>query len=175
MEKVEGWNVVGSKVCSTLNSLYLVHAFCLVQVGRIKVWSRRRKFSTCVHLAFRLATHLRWLALTYTYFGRAQIQYTGPRKSFTVWPPTCVDLRWLTLTLVELKFNTQVHASLSPFGHPRASTCVDFGRAQVCTQIDARFHHLTTVLLSTQVDRKSGVVLDSTSMSEMYGSLRLAL
>ena len=31
---------------------------------------------------------------------------------------TRVDLRWLALTLVEIKFCTQVKASFSPFGHP---------------------------------------------------------
>ena len=50
----------------------------------LKSWpnglASRRKFWTCVQLAFRLATHLRGL----------------------VW--TCDDLRGLVLTLVELKF-----------------------------------------------------------------------
>ena len=54
----------------------------------------RRKFWTCVQIAFRLTIHLRRL------------------------PSTCDDLRELALTLVELKFGrTQVDASL-PFGHP---------------------------------------------------------
>ena len=40
----------------------------------------RRKFSACVQLAFRLATHLRWL-------WSSSNSYASPRKLFTVWPP----------------------------------------------------------------------------------------
>ena len=60
-----------------------------------------------------------------------------------VWPPTCVDL------------------------HRLATTCVDFGRAQIWTQVDASFfYRLATQRKSTQVD--------TNYMREMYGFLRLA-
>ena len=50
-----------------------------------------------------------------------------------VWPPTCVNLWWL------------------------ATTCVDFGQAQISTQVEASFHYLATQCKSTQVDCKSTV------------------
>ena len=51
--------------------------------------------------------------------------------------------------------STQVLNFLSTcvsFGHPLAWTCVDFGRAKIRMQVDAKFF---TVWKSTQVDRKS--------------------
>ena len=47
--------------------------------------------------------------------------------------------------------------SQATFGHPLASTCIDFSWAQICTQIYADFHHLTTYHKPTQVDCKSSV------------------
>ena len=96
----------------------------------VKPWpnglASRRKFWTCVKLAFRLATHLRGLAstcddlrgLAWTCvdFGRAQIW--SPYASSGLQP---LALRWLAsplvqgFTLVELRFGV---SSFLPFSHP---------------------------------------------------------
>ena len=56
----------------------------LVKPCRPNGLASRRKFSTCTQLAFCLATHLRWLALTL-------VELIFVRKStqvFNVWPPS---------------------------------------------------------------------------------------
>ena len=68
----------------------------------------RRKFSTCVPLAFRLATHLRWLATTCVDFGRAQIHMQSRRRFFTVWPPNASRHNLIASNCICVKFMTFV-------------------------------------------------------------------
>ena len=59
--------------------------------------------------------------------------------------------------------NSQVDASfglafrLATHLRGLATTCVDFGRAQIRMQVDASFYRLATQRKSTQADRKSTV------------------
>ena len=63
----------------------------------LKPWpnglASRRKFWTCVQLAFRLATHLRRLALTL-------VELKFGRKFFTVWPPSASQHKLIASNLL---------------------------------------------------------------------------
>ena len=66
----------------------------------------QRKFSTCVQLAFRLATHLPWLVTTCDEFSRAQIR-TQVDASFSAFRhPTQVDTSWSQVNCICVKFMT---------------------------------------------------------------------
>ena len=71
------------------------------------------------------------------------------------------------------------------FGHPLAWTCVDFGRAQIRTKVDARFHRLATLRFRARYTITGGKRRDCsqstetpeatlpTSLSDPYGVLEL--
>ena len=103
-----------------IRQLIITHTFNALKVTLIpfalKPWSNglasRRKFWTCVQLAFRLATHLRRLAWTAEVFYCLDTQ----RKSTQV---ICCDKSALTNDMREIYGFLRLTSRLAnPFGHP---------------------------------------------------------
>ena len=100
-----GWMIRGNNVLVSKQDWYL-----LILAGKMtliykalgqrdsQVDASQRKFSTCVQLAFRLATHLRWLAMTL-------VELKFVHKSthvFTVWPPSASRHKLIASQLCEI-------------------------------------------------------------------------
>ena len=135
-------------------SLRVVSHSCLGQnVGLIlvsvKPWpnglASRCKFSTCVQLAFHLATHLCWLAMTCNnlrWLWSSSNSYTSQHKFSPFGHPTQVNTSWLQVNCICVKFTAfcdlrkLVSRLANPFGHPSQvhtqvlvlQTCTDLHR-----------------------------------------------
>ena len=102
-------------------------------------------------LPFRLAIHLRWLALTSVGFGRVQIRTQVDARISPLGHPTQVDTSWSQVNCVCVKFTTfcdlrELASRLAnPFGHPSQvrtqvlvlQTCVDL-RVRLASGIKVR-------------------------------------
>ena len=74
---------------------------------------------------------------------------------------TCAHLRWLALTLVEIKFVTQVDVSFSSFGHP--------------TQVNASWETSINLLLASEIQDLSAFKRFLCDFVYLCGNLRVRL